>query len=156
MITAFVYGMRLSFSHLMYFIPPRQSACFKNFCLFMFLRLFLYICYWHFMSSWNQTDVLIWKQDIPMFVTVLSIASFTKIEPLRYEHLFMNTLVHQNHTLQATNYSNYENTEIPLILQTENNNTWSKATRHSFEFKGNYWVLENRRKKVKRQLICIS
>jgi len=85
-----------------------------------------------------------------MFVTVLSIASFTKIELFRYEHLFMNTLVQQNHTLQATNYKNYEAIEIPLTLQTKNNNTWSKATRHSYEFKGNYLVLENKRYKGKR------
>jgi hypothetical protein len=59
-----------------------------------------------------------------MFVTVISITSFTKIEPVRYEHLLMNTLVQQNHTLvqqnhtlQATNYSNYETIEIPLILK---------------------------------------
>jgi len=83
MITAVVYGIRHSFSHLMYeyFILPRQSAFFKN---FVFFRLFLYYCYSHFVSYWNQTDVLNCKQEIPMFVTVLSIASFRKIEPLRY------------------------------------------------------------------------
>jgi len=73
-----------------------------------------------------------------MFVTVLSMVIFTKIEPLLYEHLSMNTMVQQNHTLQATNYSTYETIAIPLILQTKNNNKQSTATRHSFEFKGNY------------------
>ena len=160
----------------------------------------LYFCYSYSISSWDQTDVLYWKQEIPMFVTVLSIVIFTKIEPLLHEHLSMNTLVQQNrfigsnfhenrtpsftnicpwihwysktvlsvviftkiephlhehlsmnklvqhnHTLQATNYSTYETIAIPLILQTENNNTRSTASRHSFKFKGNHWVLENRR-----------
>ena len=208
----------------MYLTLPRRVL--KTFVVFCVFGVILYFCDSHFTSSWNQTDVP--DSDVrDGFID----GKFHENRALRYE---LNTLVQQNHTLQATIYISYETIamslilikqtryrpgqaqrlpwgwgfqisrqsaneggkvvspthrpplpqeiflvlisvraestpgsqcgrkdyvnekfhwhngnrtrDLPthLILQTENN-TWFKVTGHSFEFRGNYWVLENRR-----------